>query len=284
MFSVYFDDSGTHSESDIALAACYIGTLDRWERLVEDWDAARLDEGFETFGMADILGGKGEFRGWDKEKRKRLIERLIMNIRCRASIGISVSVPKLAYDKAIQGRIRGRFGKFHYTFAVRSCLTQIKGWRERHGVTGPMQYVFDMMSQGKGEIIEALEYHISTGRAALSGLEPEGYSFQSKKGLPPLQAADILAHETYRCSVNELIAPGSLPGHYFGELIKGGMIAKYWSEEMLAGVRDSVSGKYDALGDWPEPLTNAKGPELKVKDDRIQAVREDGDDTLESSA
>ena len=157
--------------------------------------------------MADILGGRGEFRGWSKTERERLIERLIANVRCRASIGISVSVPKIAYDRAVQGRIRERFGKFHYTFAVRSWLTQIKLWREIHGITGPMQYVFDQMSQGKGEIIAALEYHVSTGRAQLSGLESGGYSFQSKAGLPPLQAADILAHETYRCATNELIAP-----------------------------------------------------------------------------
>ncbi|HTA60503.1 MAG TPA: hypothetical protein VK805_20285 [Candidatus Baltobacteraceae bacterium] len=269
MFSAYFDDSGTHLESDVAIAACYIGTLDRWKCLSDDWDAAKNAEGFTVFGMADILGGKGEFRGWKEYKRDRLIRRLITNIRCRASIGISISVPKVAYDKTIQGKIRGRFGKFHYTFAVRSCLTQIKGWRERHGITTPMQYVFDITSQGKGEIIEALEYHISTGRASLSGLESGGYSFQSKKGLPPLQAADILAHETYRCVLNELIVPGTLPDHYFGELVNGGLVTKYWTEEKLAGVRDSVSAKYDALGDWPEPLTNAKGPELKVKNEGI---------------
>jgi hypothetical protein len=265
MFAVYFDDSGTHTESDVAIAACYIGTLDRWELLASDWDSAMKAEGFTKFGMADILGGKGEFRNWSDTKRDRLIRRLITDICCRASIGVCVSVPKVAYDNAIQGKIRGRFGKFHYTFAVRSCLTQIKGWRERHGITGPMQYVFDRMSQGKGEIIEALEYHLSTGRAQLSGLEREGYSFQDKAGLPPLQAADILAHETYRCAVNELITPGSISDHYFGRLVEGGMIAKYWTEGKLVGVRDSVSEKYDALGDWPEPLTNAKGPQLKVK-------------------
>ena len=266
MFSVYFDDSGTHEESDIAIAACYVGTLDRWARLTEDWEEARRVEGFQTFGMADILGGNREFRGWKKVKRIRLINRLVTNIRCRASISISISVPKIAYDRAIQGKIRDRFGKFHYTFAVRSCLTQIKGWREKHGITGPMQYVFDQMSQGKGEIIAALEYHIASGRAQLSGLERGGYSFQSKVALPPLQAADILAHETFRCAKNELIAPGSEPDHYLGKLIVGGLIKKYWTEELLVRTRDNIARQYDELGKWPRALTNAKGPQLKVKD------------------
>ena len=214
--------------------------------------------------MADILGGKGEFRTWAEAKRDRLIRRLITSIRCRTQIGISVSVPRLAYDREIHGRIRGRFGKFHYTFAVRSCLTQIKGWRERHGITEPMPYVFDRMSQGKGELIEALEYHISTGRAALSGLLKEGYSFHDKTKLPPLQAADILAHETYRCFVDELIAPGSIPNHYLGKLAEGGLIKKYWTGELLAKVRDNLTRQYDELGEWPPPLTNAKGPKTKV--------------------
>jgi hypothetical protein len=267
-FSLYFDDSGTHPESDVAIAACYIGRLESWERLVDDWKLARQVEAFTVFGMADILGGKNEFRGWGEARRDRLIRRLITITRCRADIGVAVAVPKVAYDKVIQGKIRDRFGKFHYTFAVRSCLTQIKGWRERHGITAPIQYVFDQMSEGKGEITAALDYHIGTGRAALSGLERGGYSFRSKRGSEPLQAADILAHETYRCAVNELIAPGSIPNHYFGELNKGSVIAKHWTEEMLTGVRDSVTRQYDELGEWPEPLTNAKGPQLKVRKER----------------
>ncbi len=151
LFSVYFDDSGTHTESEVAVAVCYISTADRWERLIDDWEEAKRCEQFTTFGMADVLGEKGEFRRWDEGKRNHLIRRLISSIHCRTHIGISISVPKLAYDTVIQGKVRGRFGKFHYTFAVRSCLAQIKLWRERHRITGPMQYVFDRMSHGKGE-------------------------------------------------------------------------------------------------------------------------------------
>jgi hypothetical protein len=72
MFSVYFDDSGTHSESDIALAACYIGTLDRWERLAEDWDAARRDEGFETFGWRTFWEVRANFADGTRKKENDL--------------------------------------------------------------------------------------------------------------------------------------------------------------------------------------------------------------------
>jgi hypothetical protein len=147
-----------------------------------------------------------------------------------------------------------------------------------------MQYVFDRMSHGKGEIISAIEYHIASGRASLSGLESGGYSFQSKVGLPPLQAADILAHETYRGSVNELIAPGSIPNHYLGQLADGGLIKKYWTEELLSRVGNNVARQYDELGKWPQPLTNAKGPQLKVENEPIQAVRKNGNDPVEGSA
>jgi hypothetical protein len=82
----------------------------------------------------------------------------------------SMPRPEIAYDRAVQGRIRDRFGKFHYTLAVRSCRTQIKRWREIRNITGQMQYVFDAMSQGKCEIIAALEYHDASGRAQLCGL------------------------------------------------------------------------------------------------------------------
>src|SRR5690349_14923735 len=84
MFTVYFDDSGTHPESNIAVAACYVGTCDQWTCLVRDWEAAQADEGFDVFGMADILNGAREFRQWSEDKRDRVIRRLITIARVRA--------------------------------------------------------------------------------------------------------------------------------------------------------------------------------------------------------
>ena len=38
MFTLYFDDSGTHRESDIAVAACLIASDTKWESIHDRWE------------------------------------------------------------------------------------------------------------------------------------------------------------------------------------------------------------------------------------------------------
>lgn len=267
MFAVYFDDSGTHTESDVAVAACYVGDCEQWKRFEDDWERARKSEGFDVFGMADILGGKKEYRGWPQEKRDHLIRKLITISRIRSRYAMAASVIKKDYDAIIRDDLRGRMGKFHYSFAVRSCMIFLKNWRYQYGITGPIQYVFDRMAQGKGEIEAILDDVIAKGHGEKFGLEAGGYSFQNKVALFPLQAADILAHETYRCTLNEVVSKNSVPEHYMGELAKGPMTRKYWSVERLNQVRDDNYRKFEELGYWGPPFTNAKGPKLKESEE-----------------
>jgi hypothetical protein len=150
VIAAYFDDSGTHSESDVAVASCYVGIVDQWKKLEGDWQDARNAEGFSVFGMADILGGNGEFRNWPEEKRGRLIRRLITMMQLRSRIGFSFAVVKSDYDSIMTDQLKNRVGRFHYSFAVRACLAAISHWREDFSVNGTIEYVFDRMTQGKG--------------------------------------------------------------------------------------------------------------------------------------
>ena len=115
VIAAYFDDSGTHSESDVAVASCYVGIVDQWKKLEGDWQDARNAEGFSVFGMADILGGNGEFRNWPEEKRGRLIRRLITMMQLRSRIGFSFAVVKSDYDSIMTDQLKNRVGRFHYS-------------------------------------------------------------------------------------------------------------------------------------------------------------------------
>jgi hypothetical protein len=264
MFVLYFDDSGTHAESAVAVAACYVASFDQWAKLESDWKRAQEDEGFDVFGMADILNGNGGFRLWPKEKRNRLIKRLITITRTRARIGFGVSVIKDEYDRIIcDENLRGRFGKFHYTFAVRSCMVRLLKWRRHYKIAEPIRYVFDRMAHGKGEIEGLLDETIDRGFGVHFGLEVGGYSFRSKKGLPPLQAVDILAHEVYRTTIHEIVKPGSIPNTYMKNLHESPLDLKYWSVRGLEHIRDQNLKHFEELGYWFPPLTKAKGPKQR---------------------
>ncbi len=49
MFTLYCDDSGTHSASDVAIAGCYIATVEQWGELKRNWDEINAREKFGVF-------------------------------------------------------------------------------------------------------------------------------------------------------------------------------------------------------------------------------------------
>jgi hypothetical protein len=76
---------------------------------------------------------------------------------------------------------------------VWSCLAFISKWREERDVTVPVEYVFDIMGKGKGEILAAFNSFIEFGHAVDIGAYEDGISFQSKGSVIQLQAADMIA-------------------------------------------------------------------------------------------
>lgn len=249
MFAVCFDDSGTHPESNVAVAACYVSTCDQWRRLEDDWDLVRRIHDFKVFHMSDAVAGGGEFLNWPWEKRHDLILRLIALTRIRVRVGSVIAVLKEDYDSCVTGKLRSKMGRFHYSHAVRTCLSDIARWRKRHGIIGPMQYVFDQMSQGKGEIQTILDNLIDCKTEEL-GLTEGGYSFQNKRGLTPLQAVDILANQGYQHLRNRLaVSRGySRSRDYMKELSEGPLITAFWNRETLADLAARVTKTLDQDG------------------------------------
>jgi hypothetical protein len=207
-----------------------------------------------AFGMADILGGKEGFRAWPKDKRERLILRLIAMTRLRVRSGFAYCVIKSDYDAEITDKLRDKVGRFHYSFVVSFCLAALRDWRLKYGITGPMRYVFDRMGKGKGEIEAIFDELIRDGDGEAFGIIAGGYSFQNKDGLAPLQAVDILAHESYR-HMNHRLSPTPLDHDYMRALSAGPLITKYWRRENLRGFAEGCTQAFNDRG-WGKPLTN----------------------------
>ena len=159
-FTLYCDDSGTHASSDVAVAGCYIATVEQWRELKRNWEEVDKKEDFGVFHMADFVARREQFASpeWqDDAKRDRTLKKLVNVINTRATYAIAAAVVKSAYDEIVPEDIRHRLGKNHYTFAIRMCIAFIEKWRAKHGYSEPMQYVFDRLSKGKGDIEAALE-------------------------------------------------------------------------------------------------------------------------------
>jgi hypothetical protein len=258
MYTAFFDDSGTHPDSEIAVAACYVGANEQWERHASDWNRAKVLEKFNVFGMADVLGGGGEFRFWPSGKRIQVIRRLIRLTTLRASIGFSFAVIKKEYDATVPSRLRDVAGRHHYTFMVRSCLKSVHDWREQYNVSAPIRYVFDRMGKGKGEIETVLTRLIEDGEGEPFGLSLGGFGFESKTCEPGLQAVDILAHETYRMMRDRSDRSAgrfASQRNYMRELSEGPLQCLYWDVDELVSYAKRTGAALDQVG-WGQPLTN----------------------------
>lgn len=214
MFTLYCDDSGTHPKSDIAVAACYVSTVEQWTHFKRNWDAASVRENFGTFHMADFVGKQAQFSSpeWsDQKKRDRTIRSLINIIRTRTAIGFAAAVVKPAFDEVITGsELREKYGDNHYAFVVRLCTTLVDRWRQRHKHVGPVQYVFDRQSKGTGEINKLFENLLLGEKDAARryGVYKDCWSFQDKSEVVQLQAADIWAWENFRYMRDHVLAAG----------------------------------------------------------------------------
>src|SRR5271165_2856544 len=211
-FEIYWDDSGTHTQSPIAVAACYVATKQQWDLAVKEWDATAVAEGFDTFHMADFMlhpkCGLKPFCDWDEVKRDRVYYRLASIINTRVRMGCSMAVPKDHYDAYIPQQVKADLGREHFTFAVRSVLDWVKQWHKRYAEGKKVQYVFDFMSRGKGEIMQVFDFLGERPEMAQElgyvPSDPDGVSLQKKELFKPLQAADILAWNTYNFMQEEI--------------------------------------------------------------------------------
>jgi hypothetical protein len=204
-FALYCDDSGTHAESPIAIAACFIATVEQWGHFIREWEEVKALEKFDTFHMADFVAKQKRFaeKEWqDETKRDRTIKRLINIIVTRKRMGFVAAVDKDAYDSEVPEDLREKhkWGKSHYTFAVHMCMGQLVKWRQKYNYQEPIQFIFDRMGKGKGEINSVFESILKEGEdkaAYYHGITRGlGWSFQNKDVFLPLQAADILAWES----------------------------------------------------------------------------------------
>ena len=202
MFEVYWDDSGTHEGSPIAIAACYISTVKGWTKFVEEFNDIRHSEEFDCFHMADFAAYHEKDRkpwcDWDYVKRKRVYGRIAGALNPNKRVGFGFAVPKEPFDRLLAPlpeKLKDDIGRYHYTYAVRCVMGAIQQWREQSLLTNkPIQYIFDHGNLNEPEIArmwhEISRIHMPFERY---GMEKDGYSFQCRCAFKPLQAADILA-------------------------------------------------------------------------------------------
>jgi hypothetical protein len=112
----FVDESG-HAKDPNQRHLCLAGLLateDAWKNFDVEWRmkcaAAALTK---PFHMMDFAARKGDFAGWDEERRRELLGELISTIRCAQAIPIG-SVVSIEGFNALPPHIRQGFRDPHF--------------------------------------------------------------------------------------------------------------------------------------------------------------------------
>jgi len=203
----YFDESGTHADSDAVTVAGYISTAEQWELYTRDWTAALAEWRLTTFHMTDFANGVGPFRFWTEEERRFRFARLIRIINDHVIASVGIAVPMRAFDQIFPKPAK-RFIGGAYGLAATCCFMDSARILASSYPSARIAYVFEAGAPGVGEVSKVFRWNYND-RGQRPKYKLLSLEFADKTVLP-LQAADILAYELYKYFPHQI---GLAPGH-----------------------------------------------------------------------
>jgi Protein of unknown function (DUF3800) len=253
---VSFVDEAGHAKDPRQKFLCLAGLIasdDAWKTLGPEWVNACALEGLKRpFHMKDLAARKGEFAGWQEEKRRRLLRRLITAIARAHAIPIGSVVSIQGYD-ALDGPWRRGFKDPHF-LAFQSLTYQIAAAAGFSLDPGPATMVYAHHPEHSGglwnteDLWQAVRKHNSFVAQFM-----ESYQCGEQAEHPGLQAADLWAYELRHHF--EVIRPTARkPRWPFWQLVKLGLnydfahdFISYSDEHGLSGL-----GRMSQVQRWGE--------------------------------
>ena len=239
MLAGFFDDSGTHAGSPIAVWGGLIGSLAEFEKLDTAWRAllaAPLNgkPPLEKFSLANCIAGEGEFETYNRGERDH-IRYLFRNLLAPLDIApLAYAVDAKAWDSLLTPQQRGFLGDAQNK-AFFGCLEAVHGYSVR--VKEHMTLHFDAGQKGRA---------LNSVLAAYEDAHPSfnhfvSVTFSPVKGLTGLQAADMIAGEAFRYySRNPINQPPEPDDPHLKDLVKksGAIFMYYGREEIPPFIRE----------------------------------------------
>jgi hypothetical protein len=220
--TVYVDDSGTDTRSQIAAAAFCVSTVDKWLDFERRWRRIADRAGFrlKDFHMTEFAACRRGHRCatctrgktakvehpwqmWSELKRKFVITQMVATLVDCVECGFGIAHTKKDYEKYIRDSpvrslVAYPVADDHYTFAVQQCGGQLAKWRAENNRKDPITFVFDNASRKeRKEIDEVFFAGYNDSRPLENGVEqvfePIGVSFENRRDTPQLLSADMVA-------------------------------------------------------------------------------------------
>jgi hypothetical protein len=123
----YFDDSGTHTSSEIVVMAGFVGAQEQWEQFEKTWADKLLEPlkgkpPLRRFHMVDCMQRSREFSDYSEAERNAVIHDFRQIILDANLIGNVTAVDRVAWDEVMIGPLRMLHGDAE-RHCINSCMS-----------------------------------------------------------------------------------------------------------------------------------------------------------------
>ena len=206
MLVCYCDESHDEGEQRVFAVGGFSATESEWELFGEKWNA--ITEG-ATFHAADCEAGRGSFEGWPREKRFGLYRHLAELIATSPLLGEGCAV----FLPEFYGVFPETGKASPYLFCFQDVVTEFYFLGDLVIPKEDVAFVFDRNQDYayNATFLYDLLARRSVGGPVVRcsgdtfapkewplGVKLDAIAFQSKERSPGLQAADMIARETYK--------------------------------------------------------------------------------------
>jgi hypothetical protein len=193
MLAAYLDETGLHGGSPFVAVCGLVGTTLEWSRLEHPWAENLQTTRVSVFHGFDCENGDGEFFGKSLGIRESLVTGLSTDLAKRElDVGVCGVVQK-EWDQCASTETKQRF-QTPYHFCLEFIFQKLNSWSRINANGEPIAMVFAEHQQYAARTMEIYEHYVYSNQFPHLGL----LSFGKPKCLIQLQAADLLAHETYK--------------------------------------------------------------------------------------
>ncbi len=152
--NAFFDESGTHDQSELITVGGLISSYDSWSRWELEWNSILASRKVKVFHFTDFMAQQGEFENdWkDRNKRDQFMERLCTTVSDNIVAAIVSSVFREDYERYVPEWLK-RQVRDPYYFGLYTCLWQIVTIPQvikKVTLPKPVEFLFDRKPHYEG--------------------------------------------------------------------------------------------------------------------------------------
>jgi hypothetical protein len=194
MIAAYFDESGSHDSSVAVAFGGYSGTPEVWESLERQWRECLYTHGrLPFFHMADFVARVKPFDKLSDNDRNDLVPALVGIINTHDVAGTAIALKRADFGVVMPG-VTGRAADPYYLLMMRAMIDVLL---YAHARQERVLFTFDRR-QKVAELAGILHDAMLHVHPWLKKVLSDQTVFASKEAQIRLQAADLLAYESYR--------------------------------------------------------------------------------------